>query len=87
MNKSEEIADKTILPYGSISISAKEQMGISTLKQAILHEFQQDFLFCTLFIPYTQMHVYNANKPKNNSYFQRADFYNDLEIHSLFYCA
>ena len=62
MNKSEGIADKTILPYGSIAISAKEQMGISALKQAILREFQQDFLFCTLFIPYTKMHVYNANK-------------------------
>ena len=62
MNKSEGIADHTFLPYGSIAISAKEQIGISTLKQAILHEFREDFLFCKLFVPYAQMHKYNANK-------------------------
>jgi len=62
MNKSEGIADKTILPYGSIAISAKENVGISALKQAILREFRKDYLFCKLFIPYAQMHVYNANK-------------------------
>lgn len=62
MNKSENVCDHTVFPCGSIAISAREQMGISALKQAILHEFQQDFLFCTLFVPYTQMHVYNASK-------------------------
>ena len=62
MNKSESISDHSILPYGSIAISAKENVGISALKQAILREFRNDYLFCKLFIPYAQMHVYNANK-------------------------
>ena len=62
MNKSENITDHSVLPYGSIAISAKEQVGISALKQAILREFRNDYLFCKLFIPYAQMHVYNANK-------------------------
>ncbi len=62
MNKSESISDHSILPYGSIAISAKENVGISALKQAILREFRNDYLFCKLFIPYIQMHVYNANK-------------------------
>ena len=62
MNKSESIDDHSVLPYGSIAISAKENVGISALKQAILREFRKDYLFCKLFIPYAQMHVYNANK-------------------------
>ena len=62
MNKSESISDHSILPYGSIAISAKENVGISALKQAILREFRKDYLFCKLFVPYAQMHVYNANK-------------------------
>ena len=62
MNKSESISDHSVLPYGSIAISAKENVGISALKQAILREFRKDYLFCNLFIPYAQMHVYNANK-------------------------
>ena len=62
MNKSENITDHSVLPYGSIAISAKEQVGISALKQAILREFKNDYLFCKLFVPYAQMHVYNANK-------------------------
>ena len=62
MNKSEGISDLSILPYGSIAISAKENMGISTLKQRILQQFRDDFLSCELFIPYTRMHVYNVNK-------------------------
>lgn len=62
MNKSENIPDHSVLPYGSIAISAKEHVGISALKQAILREFRKDYLFCKLFIPYAQIHVYNANK-------------------------
>ena len=62
MNKSENITDHSVLPYGSIAISAKEQVGISALKQAILREFRNEYLFCKLFVPYAQMHVYNANK-------------------------
>ena len=49
MNKSEGIDDHSVLPYGSIAISAKEQVGISALKQAILHEFRNEYLFCKLF--------------------------------------
>lgn len=61
MNKSEDI-DRSLLPRDSVAISAKENIGISALKQAIMKNFEKDFLFCTLFVPYTKMHVYNANK-------------------------
>lgn len=62
MNKSEEIADHSILPYGSIAISAKENLGIEELKRAILQKFREEFLFCALFVPYAQMNAYQAIK-------------------------
>ena len=62
MNKSEGVQDKTVFPYGSITISAKENLGIDELKQAILQKFHNDFLFCKLFIPYEKMGAYSAIK-------------------------
>ena len=58
MNKSEGISDLSILPYGSIPISAKEKLGIDSLKRAILDEFRKEYLFCTLLIPYARMGEY-----------------------------
>ncbi len=62
MNKSETLSDLSVLPYGSIAISAKENIGISALKQAILKEYANEFLFCELFIPYAKLRAYNMNK-------------------------
>ncbi len=62
MNKSENIADHSVLPYGSIAISAKENLGIEELKRAILQKFREEFLFCSLFVPYAQMNEYQAAK-------------------------
>ena len=62
MNKSEDIQDKTILPYGSVAISAKENLGIDELKREILQKFKQEFLFCKLFVPYEKLGVYSAIK-------------------------
>ena len=62
MNKSETIPDVSVLPYGSIAISAKENVGISALKQAILNQFEHEFTFCKLFIPYEHLNDYNTNK-------------------------
>lgn len=62
MNKSEGIADQSVLPYGSIPISAKENLGIEELKRRILQSFQAELLFCTLYVPYTKTHEYTANK-------------------------
>ncbi len=58
INKSENIADTTLLPYGSVAISAKENLGIDRLKREILKKFREEFLFCSLFIPYAQMNEY-----------------------------
>ena len=58
MNKSEGISDLSILPYGSIPISANEKLGIDSLKRAILDEFRKEYLFCTLLIPYARMGEY-----------------------------
>ena len=63
MNKSETIADKTALPYGSVAISAKENLGIDTLKREILRKFREELLFCTLFVPYTKIGEYAPLKP------------------------
>ena len=62
MNKSENIADKTVLPYDSIAISAKENLGIESLKREILRCFKNEFFFCSLFVPYAQMNAYQALK-------------------------
>ncbi len=58
MNKSEDIADKSMLPYGSVAISAKENLGIEDLKKEILRKFREEFLFCKLFVPYAKMNAY-----------------------------
>lgn len=62
MNKCEDVHDETLFPYGSISVSAKNNLGIDTLKKEILHVFKNEFVFCELFIPYTQINAYNAKK-------------------------
>lgn len=62
MNKSEHIPDKSVLPYGSVAISARENLGIDDLKRSILQKFNKDFHFCKLFIPYAQLGAYAAVK-------------------------
>ncbi len=62
MNKSESLTDFSVLPYGSIPISAKENLGIDNLKQEILRKFRDELLFCTLFVPYAQMNDYQSIK-------------------------
>ncbi len=62
MNKSEHIADPSILPYGSIPLSAKENIGIDILKGEILRKFREEFLFCKLFIPYDKLGQYASLK-------------------------
>ena len=62
MNKSETLLDKTALPYGSIAISAKENLGIEQLKLEILRKFRDELLFCELFVPYEKMHEFTAIK-------------------------
>lgn len=62
MNKSETVSDFSSFPYGSVAISAKENAGISNLKQEILKRFSDDFLFCELFIPYTRINDYGKIK-------------------------
>lgn len=62
MNKSEKLSDLSVLPYGSVAISAKENKGIDTLKREILRKFQDELLFCELFVPYEKMSIYNGLK-------------------------
>ena len=58
MNKSESIQETSAFPYGSVAISAKENLGIDALKREILQKFREEFLFVNLFIPYAQMNEY-----------------------------
>jgi len=78
MNKSETIADPAVLPYGSIAISAKEHIGIDELKRAILAKFSDEFIFCTLFVPYTKTNEYAKIKPYLKEL--RAEFNDDGQI-------
>lgn len=61
MNKSENLSASSF-PYGSVAISAKENLGIEFLKREILKRFSQDFLFCELFVPYTRLNDYGKIK-------------------------
>ncbi len=58
MNKSENIVNKSVLPYNSVAISAKQNWGIETLKKEILRKFREEFLFCRLFVPYAKISEY-----------------------------
>lgn len=62
MNKTESITDTSVLPYGSIAISAKEKLGIDDLKREILRQFKNEFLFCRLHVPYAQLSDYAKKK-------------------------
>ena len=58
MNKAENISDPAVLPYDSIAISAKENLGIDELKKRILRAFQHEFFFCSLSVPYARLQEY-----------------------------
>lgn len=72
MNKSENIQDTSLFPRESIMISAKENLGIDQLRHQILAKFQQEYLFCRLFVAYNKLPVYAKIKEyateKNISY-------------------
>ena len=76
MNKTENCNDFSLFPYGSLSISAKENIGIEALKYEILKVFQKEFVFCELFVPYAQMSSYNQLRPyitERTSSFDKTD--------------
>ena len=62
MNKCEHMRDPSVLPYGSIPVSAKENIGIETLKREILKKFKTEYLFCKLFVPYEKLSKYSSLK-------------------------
>lgn len=63
INKTEEIEDYALFPYGSIPISAKTGKGIPKLKSEILKSFSSEIFYCELFVPYEQMNAYAKEKP------------------------
>jgi 50S ribosomal subunit-associated GTPase HflX len=58
MNKCDGVFDISTLPFGSIPISAKENIGIQELKRQILHAFRDEYIFCELFVPYSKFSDY-----------------------------
>ncbi|MBQ3019952.1 MAG: GTPase HflX [Clostridia bacterium] len=74
MNKSENILEQSAFPYGSIAISAMENLGIDGLKRSILEQFREELIFCELFVPYASVHQYNALK---NLLTERSVIYTD----------
>ena len=62
MNKCDQTHDSSLFPKDCVCISAKENLGIDDLKRAILQKFKDEFLFCQLFVPYTQLSKYASIK-------------------------
>lgn len=62
MNKSETLRDFEGYPTDAVFISAKENLGTEVLKREILKRFQNDYVFCSLRVPYRSVSNYNANK-------------------------
>lgn len=62
VNKTEGMTDKSLLPYGSVCISAKENLGIEELRNKIFEFFEKDYLFCELFVPYPEISNYSKHK-------------------------
>lgn len=62
MNKSETLYDFEGYPTDAVFISAKENLGTEVLKREILKRFQNDYVFCSLRVPYRSVSDYNANK-------------------------
>ena len=58
MNKCDGLSDISALPFGSIPISAKENIGIQELKRQILYAFRDEYVFCELFVPYAKFSEY-----------------------------
>lgn len=74
VNKTENITDKSVLPFGSIPISAKENLGIDELKRRIFDKIRSDYIFCSLFVPYEKSNEF----AKLNKYFiERSSKYTD----------
>lgn len=74
VNKTENIKDKSILPFDSIAISAKENLGIDELKRRIFDNIRKDYIFCTLFVPYEKS---NEFIKLNKYFFERSSKYID----------
>ncbi len=62
VNKSENVTDFSLFPYGSVAVSAKTGFGIDELKKEILKRFKDDFYFCELFVPYEKINAYAKQK-------------------------
>ena len=62
MNKSETLRDFEGYPTDAVFISAKENLGTEVLKREIMKRFQNDYVFCSLRVPYRSVSDYNANK-------------------------
>ena len=62
MNKSENIADRTLFPRDSFFVSAKEGLGIDDLLKSILQFFRQNASTLHLKVPYTKISSYSKLK-------------------------
>lgn len=83
VNKTETLRDKSLLPYESVAISARENIGIDELKDRIFKFFEKDFLFCELFIPYSEISAYSKSKDliiERKSHYENDGLYVDAII-------
>lgn len=61
MNKCEDVNCEDF-PSDYICISAKNKLGLNELKRTILNKFKEDYIFCSLKIPYEKYSEYSKIK-------------------------
>jgi 50S ribosomal subunit-associated GTPase HflX len=62
MNKCENLISDELLPYGSIPVSAKENIHLDRLKREILRCFANEYAVCELFVPYEKTSEFSRLK-------------------------
>lgn len=62
-NQCDRLNDLSALPHDGIAISAKYGIGLDALRARIFEMLQENFVRCTLFVPYAEFSSYSSLRP------------------------
>lgn len=74
MNKCDTCADVSALPKDCVCISAKNGQGFERLKSEIMKKLSEEFIYATLFVPFSEAGEWSALRPY---YFEKSVLYSD----------
>lgn len=74
MNKCDTCADVSALPKDCVCISAKNGQGFERLKSEIMKKLSEEFIYATLFVPFSEAGEWSAQRPY---YFEKSVSYSD----------